>query len=227
MLMKDSGTSLNGNNWVLPNGPKFSGIDLQIANNLLRDLEPMQIIEWVLEHAEKPILTTNFGPYSASLLHAVTAIKQDIDVIWCDTGYNTPHTYRFAKKIMDQLSLNMHIYTPKLTPGFRDATMGIPSLGSEEHKAFTQEVKLEPFSRALKEHQPDVWFSNLRKEQTEFRNGLDILHMNREGILKVSPFFYYTELELEIYLNRFGLPNEKKYFDPTKVLEKRECGLHL
>lgn len=227
MLMKDSGTSLNGNSTILENRTKFTGIDLQIANALLRDLEPMQIIEWVLEHARKPILTTNFGPYSASLLHAVTSVKNDIDVIWCDTGYNTPHTYRYAKTVMDRLSLKMHIYTPKLTPGFRDVTMGIPSVDSDAHKTFTQEVKLEPFNRALEEHQPDVWFTNLRKEQTEYRNGLDILHLNRDGILKVSPFFYYTERELEIYLNRFALPNEKKYFDPTKVLDKRECGLHL
>ena len=227
MLMKDSGTSLNGNSTIVENRTKFTGIDLQIANTLLRDLEPIQIIEWVLEHAQKPILTTNFGPYSASLLHAVTSVKRDIDVIWCDTGYNTPHTYRFAKNIMDKLSLNMHIYTPKHTPGFRDVMMGIPSIDSEEHQTFTKEVKLEPFNRALREHQPDVWFSNLRKDQTQFRSGLDILHVNRDGILKVSPFFYYSERELETYLNRFGLPNEKKYFDPTKVLEKRECGLHL
>ncbi len=226
MLMKDSGTSLNGNSKLSAEKPKFSGIELEEANNLLKGLEPIQIIEWVLEHAQKPILTTNFGPYSASLLHAVTTVKKDINVIWCDTGYNTPHTYRFAKKIMDQLSLNMHIYTPKLTPGFRDVTMGIPSIESEDHKTFTREVKLEPFNRALKEHQPDVWFSNLRKEQTEFRKGLDILHLNRDGILKVSPFFYYSEFELDLYLKQFDLPNEKKYFDPTKVLEKRECGLH-
>ena len=227
MLMKDSGTSLNGNKTLSIEKPKFSGIELQEANKLLKDLEPMQIIEMVLEHAQKPILTTNFGPYSASLLHAVTTVKKDIDVIWCDTGYNTPHTYRFAKTIMDQLSLNMHIYTPRLTPGFRDVTMGIPSIDSEDHETFTREVKLEPFNRALEEHQPDVWFSNLRKEQTKFRSRLDILHVNRDGILKVSPFFYYSEFELDLYLKRFDLPNEKKYFDPTKVLERRECGLHL
>ena len=227
MLMKDSGTSLNGNNVILDHRTNFSEVDLQIANSLLRDLEPIQIIEWVLKHAEKPILTTNFGPYSASLLHAVTSVKKDIDVIWCDTGYNTPHTYRFAKNIMDRLSLNMHIYTPRMTPGFRDVTMGIPHVDSEAHRSFTREVKLEPFNRALKEHRPDVWFTNLRQEQTEYRKGLDILHVNRDGILKVSPFYYYSERELETYLNHFGLPNEKKYFDPTKVLDKRECGLHL
>jgi phosphoadenosine phosphosulfate reductase len=234
--MKDSGTSVNGNR---PGhnpkdlgdqtylGPKLGNLSLEQANRQLRGIEPFEIIEWVLRYSRKPILTTNFGPYSASLLHAVTKVRKDISVIWCDTGYNTPHTYRFARDLMERLSLNMHIYTPKHTPGFRDVVMGIPPVESEEHKAFTQEVKLDPFHRALREHQPDVWFTNLRKHQTAHRENLDILHLNKTGILKVSPFFYYDEEKLEHYLERFDLPNEKKYFDPTKVLDKRECGLHL
>ena len=28
------------------------------------------------------------------------------------------------------------------------------------------------------------------------------------------------------YLEENNLPNEFKYFDPTKALENRECGLH-
>ena len=207
--------------------PIFENLSIEQANALLRDKDPFAIIEWVLDHANRPIITTNFGPYSASLLHAVTVVKKDINVIWCDTGYNTPHTYRYAKQIIDELSLNMHIYTPRMTTGFRDVTMGIPQVDSEDHQRFTHEVKLEPFRRALEEHRPDVWFTNLRREQTDHRKNLDILHVNKEGILKVSPFFYYSTLELEIYLKEFDLPNEKKYFDPTKVLEHRECGLHL
>lgn len=221
MLMKESGISLNGNSTRLGN------LTLEQANRQLRGIEPFEIVEWVLRYSQKPVLTTNFGPYSASLIHAVTRVKRDIAVIWCDTGYNTPHTYRFARDIMNQLSLNMHIYTPKHTPGFRDAVMGIPEVDSEEHETFTQEVKLDPFKKAMQEHQPDVWFTNLRKHQTAHRKNLDILHLNEAGTLKVSPFFYYDEEKLENYLERFELPNEKKYFDPTKVLQNRECGLHL
>jgi phosphoadenosine phosphosulfate reductase len=219
--MKESGISLNGNSTRLGN------LTLEQANRQLRGIEPFEIVEWVLRYSQKPVLTTNFGPYSASLIHAVTRVKRDIAVIWCDTGYNTPHTYRFARDIMNQLSLNMHIYTPKHTPGFRDAVMGIPEVDSEEHETFTQEVKLDPFKKAMQEHQPDVWFTNLRKHQTAHRKNLDILHLNEAGTLKVSPFFYYDEEKLENYLERFELPNEKKYFDPTKVLQNRECGLHL
>ncbi len=197
------------------------------ANELLKDKTPSEIIEWALEQSNSPILTTNFGPFSASLVHAVSQVKNDINVIWCDTGYNTPQTYRYAHELIQRFDLNMHVYTPRSTVGFRDVIKGIPQIDTQEHKEFTEEVKLEPFRRALAEHQPDVWFTNLRADQSEFRKSLDIIHIDKQGILKVSPFFYYSEFEMEIYLERFALPNEKKYYDPTKVLAKRECGLHL
>lgn len=165
MDMKDFGIKLNGNNME----SKFGNINLNEANQHLREQDPLEIIQWVINMADNPILTT----------------------------------------------------------GFMDVTMGIPQIDSDEHQIFTEQVKLEPFKRALNEHNPDVWFTNLRRDQTEFRKNLDILHVNAKGILKVSPFFYYSEFEMDLYLQRFDLPNEKKYFDPTKVLATRECGIHL
>ena len=75
-------------------------------------------------------------------------------------------------------------------------------------------------------HKPDVWFTNLRKGQTAHRDNLDILSLGADGVLKVSPFYYYSDEQLDTYLEGHKLPNEHKYFDPTKVLENRECGLH-
>ena len=46
------------------------------------------------------------------------------------------------------------------------------------------------------------------------------------GALKVSPLFYFSDVELDAYLTRHQLPNEWDYFDPAKADEKRECGLH-
>jgi phosphoadenosine phosphosulfate reductase len=86
---------------------------------------------------------------------------------------------------------------------------------------------LEPFSRAMKEHQPDVWFTNLRKGQTAFRNSIDIVSQSKDGILKVSPFYNWNDDELDGYLLVENLPNEFIYFDPTKVEDNRECGLHI
>ena len=124
------------------------------------------------------------------------------------------------------MELNIHLYVPKQTAAHRDATMGIPQINDPRHKIFTEQVKLEPFNRAMSEHKPDVWFTNLRKGQTAFRSSIDIVSISKEGLIKVSPFYHWSDAELDTYLANHNLPNEFTYFDPTKVLENRECGLH-
>jgi phosphoadenosine phosphosulfate reductase len=78
----------------------------------------------------------------------------------------------------------------------------------------------------MQEHQPDVWFTNLRKGQTAFRDSIDMVSQDANGIVKVSPFYNFSDEDLDTYLNLHNLPNEHIYYDPTKVLENRECGLH-
>lgn len=202
-------------------------LDLDSINQTLRNRSPEQIIEWALEQGNKPVVTTNFRPYEASILHACTQSKADMPVIWCDSGYNTSATYRHAETLIKQLSLNVHLYVPKQSSAHRNVVMkGIPDVDEPLHATFTEQVKLEPFRRAMAEHQPDVWFTNLRKGQTAFRDTLDIVTQDKNGTLKVSPFFYYSDEQLDEYLNTHSLPNELDYYDPTKVHETRECGLH-
>ena len=199
---------------------------IERLNAELRDKSPVEIARWAVLHAERPVVTTNFRPYEGAILHATAQAKADIPVIWCDTGYNTPNTYRCAEALIEQLNLNIDLFVPRQTVAHRDAVMGIPSVEDPKHEEFTKQVKLEPFSRAMKKHQADVWFTNLRKGQTALRDSLDILSLGKDGVLKVSPFYYYSDTDLDIYMEEFGLPNEFKYFDPTKALANRECGLH-
>jgi phosphoadenosine phosphosulfate reductase len=116
---------------------------------------------------------------------------------------------------------------PKYTTTFLDHTFGRPSVDSTQHAQFSEKVKLEPFRRALEKHQPDVWLSNLRKGQTEYRETLDILSFSEIGILKVSPFYYYSDKQLVEYLKINNLPIQWDYCDPVKAFDKRECGIHL
>lgn len=196
-------------------------------NNSLKNKKPQEIIEWALSVAKKPVITTNFRPYEVAILKAVTEVQKDMKVIWCDTGYNTVQTYKHAEEIIKKLNLNIHLYTPKQTVAHRNVVLGIPSIEDPKHTLFTEQVKLEPFSRAMKEHLPDVWFTNLRKGQTAFRDSINVVSKSKDGILKVSPFYHYTDVELDTYLENQNLPNEFRYFDPTKVESNRECGLHI
>lgn len=195
-------------------------------NQQFKGIPPQEIISWAIQHGQQPVVTTNFRPYEVAILHAVTDVDTEIPVIWCDTGYNTPQTYRHAETLISKLGLNIKLYVPKQTAAHRDAVMGIPQIEDPLHAVFTEQVKLEPFGRAMAEHRPDVWFTNLRKGQTAHRDSLDILSLSGDGVLKVSPFFYWTDAQLDTYLAQHGLPNETTYFDPTKVLANRECGLH-
>lgn len=200
--------------------------EINELNLQFKGAKPSEIIKKALELNDNAVVTTNFRPYEAVILFAVNSVKPNISVVWCDTGYNTPQTYRHANQVIDQLQLNVHLYVPKQTAAHRDVIMGIPNIDAPEHKLFTEQVKLEPFKRAMEEHKPKVWFTNLRQGQTAFRDSIGIFSLSKDGILKVSPFYYWSDSDLDTYLEDNKLPNEFKYFDPTKALENRECGLH-
>ncbi|MDP5157298.1 MAG: phosphoadenosine phosphosulfate reductase family protein [Flaviramulus sp.] len=187
---------------------------------------PNEIIKKAFELSNEAVVTTNFRPYESAILHAVSNVNSKIPVVWCDTGYNTPQTYKHAEVLIADLGLNIFLYVPKQTVAHRDVVMGIPSIDSPEHSLFTEQVKLEPFKRALEFHKPKVWFTNLRQGQTSFRDSIGIFSLSKDDVLKVSPFYYWSDEKLDTYLVENNLPNEFKYFDPTKALENRECGLH-
>lgn len=199
---------------------------IELLNEQYKSASPSEIIKKALELNNEAVVTTNFRPYEATILHAVSIVENNIPVVWCDTGYNTPQTYKHAEQVIGDLNLNVFLYVPKQTSSHRDVVLGIPSVDAPEHVLFTEQVKLEPFKRAMEEHKPKVWFTNLRQGQTTFRNSIGIFSVSKDGVLKVSPFYYWTDTDLDAYLEENNLPNEFKYFDPTKALANRECGLH-
>ncbi len=201
--------------------------NVALFNENVRYEDPSEIISFALQIAKKPVITTSFGPYAAALLHACTDVQNSLPVIWCDTGFNTDATYAHVQYLRKELSLNLDIFVPKYTTAYLKNTIGLPALDNPNHAVFSEKVKLEPFDRAFKKYQPDVWFTNIRKHQTEHRKGLGVFSFSKEGILKVSPFFHYSDKELESYIKSNNLPLEFDYFDPVKALENRECGIHF
>jgi len=200
------------------------------ANSELRNKSPLEIVRWAiaLSHA-RAIVSTNFRPYEAVILHLCVQVQPDIPVLWVDHGYNRPATYHHAEQLRRLLKLNLKAYQPKITAAHRDAIFGsVPTTDDEEGlKQFSALMKLEPFQRGMKELAPTVWITALRQVQNPNRAGLDIVSEDKNfATLKVSPVFYWSDAEMEAYLEQHNLPNEWDYFDPAKADEKRECGLH-
>ena len=206
--------------------------ELQAANAALKSQSPLDIVRWGLERSGgRAIVSTNFRPYEAVILHLVTQLQPDIPVLWVDHGYNRPATYRHAEALRARLKLNIKAYLPRKTAAHYDAVdggMSEPTPENEERiKAFSTVMKLEPFQRGMRELAPTVWITALRQVQNPNRAGLDIVSPDGNfGSLKLSPLFYWSDAQMEAYLKEHDLPNEWDYFDPAKADDKRECGLH-
>ena len=202
------------------------------ANAELRSKSPLEIVQWAIAQANgRAIVSTNFRPYEAVILHLVTQVQPDIPVLWVDHGYNRPATYLHAEAVKKLLKLNLKPFVPKFTTAHYDAAFGGAPEPTPENeariKAFSTAMKLEPFQRGMKELAPTVWITALRKVQNPNRAELDIVSEDRNfNSLKVSPLFYWSDADMEKYLAQHQLPNEWDYFDPAKADEKRECGLH-
>ena len=211
----------------------FTAEQIAAWNRELRSKTPLEITRWSIALAKESegnaIVSTNFRPYEAVVLHLAAQAQADIPVLWVDHGYNRPATYKHAEEIKDLLHLNLKAYIPKITPAHRDAIDGpIPTPEDEEGlKKFSALMKLEPFQRGMRELTPTIWITALRKVQNPNRAELDIVSADANfGSLKISPVFYLSDEEMESYLAEHKLPNEWDYFDPAKADEKRECGLH-
>ena len=203
-------------------------IDLDSVNASLRHASAQEVVQWALTQNAPTIATTSMGRNAALMLHLVSQLDSTVPTIWVDTGYNLRDTYIVAERLIRDLELDIHVYSPLMTSERRNAIMGgVPTVDEEErHQEFTSQVKLEPFARALEEFKPEIWLTGIRKEETEHRQSLDIVSMDNRGIIKVAPIFNWSDDDVEAYMEQFELPTCRHYFDPTKVHDGRECGLH-
>ncbi len=208
----------------------MNGAEIHRLNQEWGKRSPEEIVRWaVAQGAGRTVVSTNFRPYEAVILHLATQALPDLPVLWVDHGYNRPATYRHAEDLRRRLGLNLKPYLPRLTVAHYEALHGPPPAKEDEEglKRFSAVMKLEPFQRGMRELAPRVWITALRRVQNPNRAGLDVVGFDEHlGVLKVSPVFHWTDAQMESYLERHGLPNEWDYFDPAKADDKRECGLH-
>ena len=165
------------------------------------------------------VVTSSFGNYSAVLLHMVTRFEPNTLVLWVDTQFNLTTTLKFKQRLYERLNLNLVTYVGKPWVG------EIPLVDSPEHDRFVEQVKLEPFRRAVNDIHPASWITGIRREQTDYRK--TIQHVEKvDDLIKVCPLLDWTTAQLEAYIDLYDLPNESNYFDPTKIYDYRECGMH-
>src|SRR5690606_2807081 len=125
---------------------------LSALNRWLARLSAQARVAWALDTLAGPnALSTSFGLQSAVSLHLVTRARPDIPVILVDTGYLFPETYRYADRLVEQLDLDLKVYSPQVGTAWMEARLGrLWETGSEGIRRYNQLRKVEPMQRALR-----------------------------------------------------------------------------
>ena len=75
------------------------------------------MMEWAADRFGQSLaVSTSFGIQSAVTLQLATRVMPEVPVIWVDTGYLPPETYRYADELATQLKLNLHVYQSSISP---------------------------------------------------------------------------------------------------------------
>lgn len=222
------------------------------GSSVTTDLEQLSAQERILwakeEFGDKLIMTTSFGIHSAVMLHLVNQVVPGIPVIFIDTGYLFPETYRFAAELTERLQLNLQKYHAKMTAAEQEALFGrLWEKGLDGLKKYNLMNKVEPMDRAVREQGALGWLAGLRRDQSSSRKELSVVEKQNK-MTKVYPIIDWDARTMHRYLTDNDLPYhplwEKGYVSmgdwhsTSKLLDgmteeatrfngiKRECGLH-
>jgi len=218
-------------------------------NGELESLSAQHRVEWAIANlAGNHVVSSSFGVQAAVMLHLSNQVKSNIPVILTDTGYLFHETYQFIDELTDMLNLNLKVFRAKESPNWQEAKYGkLWEQGVSGIEKYNKINKVEPMRRALSELEAKVWFSGLRREQSNSRAHLPILSV-QNGVFKFLPIVDWTNKDVHYYLVENGLSyhplweegylslgdtHTTKKWEPGMNEEetrffglKRECGLH-
>lgn len=235
-----------------PPNLEATALNLDAINESFAIATAESTIEWASNtFGVNLVMSTSFGIQSAVMLNLVTQIVPDIPVIWVDTGYLPPATYRFAEELTQRLQLNLKVYQSHISPARMEALYGrLWTKGTVESLNFYDQMrKVEPMQRALKELNAQAWLAGLRSQQTKHRSNLQRV-VQQGNIYKVHPILNWTVEDIDHYLQYHNLPyhplkemgyatvgdwHSSRPMAETDEHErdtrfqgiKQECGLHL
>ncbi|MCC6763951.1 MAG: phosphoadenylyl-sulfate reductase [Deltaproteobacteria bacterium] len=149
------------------------------------------------------IVSTSFGIQSAVILHLVSRMIPDVPVVFVDTGYLVPETYRYAEQLMALLRLNVRRYSGTMTPAEMEAKHG--KLWETDLDEYHRIRKVEPMRRAIRELEAHAWIAGLRADQTSFRATLDPVTF-QDGVFKVHPILRWRSQDVYYYMEHYRLP---------------------
>lgn len=192
-------------------------------------------------------LVSSFGADSVVLLHMISVLRNDLPVLFVDTGRMFPETLSYQQEIAGRLGLrDVRTIRPDPTRiAAHDAEGALHGLDPDRCCALR---KTEPLARALQGF--DAWITGRRRHQAATRAGLEFFEADAEGRIKINPLAHWRPEDVRDYVENNALPRHplvaKGYLSigcapctaPVRPGDdpragrwpgraKTECGIHL
>jgi len=173
---------------------------------------PEQILpDFIINYMDKIALASSLGPEDQVLTDMILKINPNARIFMIDTGRLNQETYDVAVETMKRYSMHYEIYFPKNIDVEVMENLYGPNLfydSIEMRKYCCQIRKIEPFKRALKNH--DVWITGLRREQAVTRINIDKIEWDDTNkLIKLNPLTEWTADMIWNYIKEHKVPYNK------------------
>ena len=200
-------------------------------------------------YGKRLVASTSFGLQSAIMLDLIARNAPEIPVVFIDTGYHFPETYRYAEELIQRFGTDLRVYHPTHSAARIEALWGkLWEQGLEGMSKYATLTKIEPMDRALRELGTDVWISGLRRSQSSSRVERPFAEQQKKT-LKVYPILDWADAQVAFHMRDQNLPPHPLEVEGFVTMgdwhstkpatdgldaestrfngEKSECGLHL
>ena len=171
------------------------------------DSPPEQVVAWMLDRfaGRELVITTSFGMEGCALIDMVAAHGRPVRVIYLDTMFLFPETYRLRDRVAERYPhLVFENRGTSLTPDEQARLFG-PELWRRDPDACCRLRKVEPMRAALAG--VDVWVTGLTRSQSAARSALQVVAWDWQyQLVKVNPLATWTRAQVYDYVRRRGAP---------------------
>ena len=202
-------------------------------------------IEKYTRSKKKIFVTSSFQTQSIAMLHILSSIVEDINVMFLHTGFHFPETISFRDKVVELLGLHL-VDVKSLVPKIqqKDRNGQFYFVSDPDYCCFLNKTQpLEPYLM-----QYDVWISGVRADQSATRKKMKVEQQGPFDIIRFHPMLDWSAKQIYEYRQLHQLPehplDKKGYqsigcvpctrkFDLSNErsarwfgMNKTECGLH-
>ncbi len=186
-------------------------LNIEGHNKKLKDMTPKEIILWGYKNFDNHFaITTSFGIQSSVILHMVhqQSLQKKIKIFWIDTGYLPSETYKYAERLINDLSLEIEVLQSELSPARMESLYGKlwETNKSSDLDKYHDIRKIKPLENALDKNDIFCWASGVRSEQTNNRNKMNFVDVIRKR-LSLRPLLNWKNKDIFYYMKENQLPS--------------------